>query len=85
MQTGPVTAQVDEKAGRIRIQCEMSIGLRPIVVSVDGRVVDADPHAKRDIIGCFDILEGAETLTLEGGGAVLWQYAQPKPRRKRGA
>lgn len=84
IQTGPVTAKIDEGAGRITLQCEMTIGLRPIVVSVDGRIVEADPHAKRAIIGCFDIREGVETLTLEGGGAVLWQYAQAKPRRKRG-
>ena len=85
VQTGPVTAQVDEKAGRITLQCEMTIGLRPIVVNVDGRIVEADPHAARAILGCFDIREGVETLTLEGGGAVLWQYAPAKPRRKRGA
>jgi hypothetical protein len=85
VQTGPVSATVDEKAGRIVLECEMSIGLRPISVVVDGRIVDADPHAKRAIVGCFDIREGVETLTLEGGGAVLWEYAQATPLRKRGA
>jgi hypothetical protein len=77
-QTGPVTAKVDEKAGRIKIECTMTIGLRPISVTVDGRIVKADPHARRAIVGCFDIREGVETLTLEGGGAVLWQYAGSK-------
>lgn len=84
VQTGPVTGTVDEAAGTVRLDCEMTIGLKPIVVALDGRLVDADPHAVQAIAGCFHIREGVETLTLEGGGCVLWQYAQPKrPRRTR--
>ena len=78
VQTGPVTAKVDERAGRITLECKMTIGLRPISVTVDGQIVKADPHARRAILGCFDIGEGVGTLTLEGGGAVLWQYAGSK-------
>ena len=69
VQTGPVHAKVDEAKGRVELVCEMTIGLRPVVVVVDGRLVEADPHAKRAVLGCFDIREGVETLTLEAGGA----------------
>lgn len=78
VQTGPVRAKVDEKQGTIELVCEMTIGLRPVLVAVDGRLVDADPHAKRAMVGCFDIHEGVETLTLEGGGALLWEYARDR-------
>lgn len=77
-QTGPVRGSVDEKAGTILLECEMTIGRRPILVAVDGRLVDADPHATRALVGCFDIREGVETLTLEGGGALLWAYARDR-------
>jgi hypothetical protein len=78
VQTGPVRAKVDEERGTIELVCEMTIGLRPVLVAVDGRLVDANPHAKRAIVGCFDIREGVETLTLEGGGALLWEYARDR-------
>ena len=81
VQSGPVTATVDEDRGRIRLDYEMTVGLRPVVVSVDGRIVPADPHAGRAIVGCFEIREGADTLTLGGGGAVLWQYGPAASRR----
>lgn len=76
VQTGPVHAKIDEERGTIELVCEMTIGLRPVIVAVDGRLVDADPHARRAMVGCFDIREGIETLTLEGGGALLWEYAR---------
>lgn len=78
VQSGPVSAKVDEQQGSIELACEMTIGLRPVVVAVHGRVVDADPHAARALVGCFDIQEGVETLTLEGGGALLWEYARDR-------
>lgn len=73
VQKGPVKGSVDEANGRIELRYAMPVGTQP-VVSIDGRLTGALPHAKQAIFGCFQIHEGLGTLTLEGGGVVLWQY-----------
>lgn len=74
LQTGPVVGTVGEDGARIELRYRLSVGGQTVAVSVDGRLAVAYPHAKQAILGCFEIHEGANTLTLQGGGVVLWQY-----------
>lgn len=83
-QSGPVTGRYDAKTNRARLSYDLTIGLKPVTVNFDGAVRAADPHARRAIVGCYEVSRGSETLTLEGGGCVLWLYADSPPTRTRG-
>jgi hypothetical protein len=80
-QTGTVEGTYDKKARRVSLRYELSIGLEPVVVALEGTLAPADPHARQALRGCYEIQQGRKTLTLDGGGCVLWQYGRP-PRRK---
>ncbi len=83
-QTGPVAGKIDDKSGSIKFQYEVNINLQPIAVSFEATMMDADPHASQALIGSYNIDKGGDTLTLEGGSCVLWQFADfiVKPKRK---
>jgi hypothetical protein len=74
VQTGSVEGRADEASGRVELRYRVATGPQLVAVSVDGRLVGALPHARQAILGCFEIQEGFDRLTLEDGGAVLWQY-----------
>jgi hypothetical protein len=81
-QSGAVEGSV--KGDRLTLEYEITIGLEPIAVRLEGEVVDAMPHARRAVMGCYDIAKGGKTLTLDGGACVLWLYGEgPKPRGRR--
>lgn len=79
VQTGPVTGSYNAKTKKVRLTYKLSVGLKPIVVSVAGDVGSAGDHAKRALRGCFAI-KGDSALSLDGGAVVLWQYAGSRRR-----
>lgn len=83
-QVGSVKGEVNEKSGQVKLVYAVSIGLQPVNVSFTAQVVDADPHARRAMLGCYEMAGRGEPLSLEGGACVLWQFAEKKPA-KRGA
>lgn len=82
-QAGPVSGEINEKDGRIQFNYEVSINLKPVRVSFEGSLIDADPHARQALIGCYSVGRDAGALTLEGGACVLWQFAQVKRGQNR--
>ena len=88
-QTGKVSGGLDPQTGRVQLNYEVTIGPEAVAVTFDATITKADPHARRALLGCYSVGEGAGDLTLEGGGCVLWLYAEPrqaksKRRRKNG-
>lgn len=82
-QVGSVKGKVDPKSGQVRLDYQVSIGLKPVNVRFTARVVKADPHARRAMLGCFDIAERDGPLSLEGGACVMWDFAQPVKKAAR--
>jgi hypothetical protein len=80
-QVGSVKGRVDDKSGQIRLEYEVSIGLKPVKVSFTANVVKADPHARRAMLGCYAIDNRDGPLSLEGGACVLWQFVEQKPAK----
>lgn len=83
-QTGPVSGKYDSKANRVQLSYDLTIGLEPTSVAFECSVVNADPHARRAMVGCYAISNGGKTLTLEGGGCVLWLYGNAATMRTKG-
>ena len=82
-QTGPVEGKIDQKNGVVQFRYEVNIALQPISVSFQGKLMDADPHARLALIGIYAIDNGGDKLTLEGGSCILWQFARPIVRNKK--
>lgn len=82
-QVGSVKGKFDPKSGQVTLDYQISIGLKPVNVRFSARVVKADPHARRAMLGCFDITQRDGPLSLEGGACVLWDYAQPATKAAR--
>lgn len=78
---GPVEGSEDGNGG-IRVSTKLETAGSSIAVELDAAAADADPHARRALLGTFRIVEGADVLTMQGGATVLWDYAVKQ--RKRG-
>jgi hypothetical protein len=72
-QEGDVAGTV--KGDQVVLDQQLEIGGKPVRVRIDCRLSEADPHALQALAGCFNVEEGGDQLTLEGGGCVLWLYA----------
>jgi len=82
-QVGSVKGTVDEASGQVTLSYAVSIGLQPVNVGFTAQVVDADPHARRAMLGCYQMeAKGSGPLSLEGGACVLWQFAEKKPGKQ---
>ena len=80
--SGPVSG-TEYKSGVVRIRSKMeTVGVK---VAVDLRVEPGDPgaHARKALYGCYEVLDGADVLSMQGGGCVLWQYSGQQ-RKKAG-
>lgn len=64
----------ERKDGGIRVRTKLEAAGRTIEVEFDADPADADPHARRALVGTFRVLEGADVLTMQGGSTVLWDY-----------
>lgn len=73
-QTGPVRGQI-KRNGTVRIDYKVTAGLKPVAVTFEGKLSETNGHAKNALVGCYEASAGQGALTLQGGGAVLWQYA----------
>ncbi|MFQ5628960.1 MAG: hypothetical protein ACE5I1_09385 [bacterium] len=82
-QTGPVSGKFDSRKGRLKLNYEVTVDLKPVAVLFEASVIKADPHALQAMVGCYDIKKGKNKVTLDGGGCVLWNYLQSKPGRKK--
>lgn len=83
-QVGSVKGEISEKSGQVKLSYAVSIGLQPVNVGFTAHVVNADPHSRRAMLGCYEMDRQGGPLSLEGGACVLWQFAEQKPA-KRGA
>lgn len=83
-QVGSVKGEIDQASGQVKLSYQVSIGLQPVNVAFTAQVVDADPHARRAMLGCYQMAGQGGPLSLEGGACVLWQFAEQKSG-KRGA
>jgi hypothetical protein len=79
---GRVTG-TESKSGRVRIRSRMETAGTRVVVDLRVEPGDARPHARKALFGCYEVGAGADVLTMQGGGCVLWQYAGAR-RRKAG-
>ncbi|PYS98763.1 MAG: hypothetical protein DMF63_14325 [Acidobacteria bacterium] len=79
-QIGAVNGRIDAKTGRIQLSYEVSTNLTSASVTFDGVLKDADPHARQAFVGTYGVGKGGESLSLEGGSCVLWQFAQSAPK-----
>ncbi len=59
----------------------MEVAGQGIAVILQLKPGDAAPHAKAAMYGTYDVVEGADVLTLQGGACVMWQYAGARQRR----
>ena len=50
----------------------------PAEFQFEGKMVDADPHARHAIFGCYEIREGSARSHFQGGYCVLWRYGRRK-------
>ena len=73
-QSGPVRGKV-KRNGSVRLDYKVTAGLKPVAVAFEGRLSETNGHAKQALVGCFEARAGQDVLSLQGGGAVLWQYA----------
>lgn len=80
-QVGPVSGKFDAKGNRVQLSYDITIGLEPVAVAFEGVMTNADPHARRALVGSYSVGKGAGQLTLEGGACVLWLFAGQEQRR----
>ena len=77
VQSGPINGRYNKVTGKVNVTYEVTVGLEPAVVVLDGVVRDGHGHARQAIVGCYGPKKDDRgALTLEGGGVVLWQYAR---------
>ena len=78
--SGPVEGS-ETKRGAIRVKSKLETSGASIVVAFSAEPGEADPHAKRALFGSYEVLDGADALTMQGGACVLWQYAGGRSRK----
>ena len=78
--SGPVQG-TETRGGLVRIKSRLKTGDTSIVVAFSAEPGEADPHAKRALFGSYQVEEGADALTMQGGACVLWQYAGARNRK----
>lgn len=73
------TASVDGTYGSgetVQLKYALELGAKPVGVVFDARLTDADPHARRALIGSYRVNDDAKQIGFEGGACVLWQYRE---------
>ena len=77
--SGPRLAQIAPASGtvssdNVQLRYELAIGEKPIGVVFEGAIRDADPHARRALMGSYTVTDDSRQLGFEGGTCMLWSY-----------
>jgi hypothetical protein len=73
-QTAPVTGTYSIRTEQYRLKYTLAIGSTPVNVVFIAKMTDADPHARRAMIGSYSVSDGEGQIGFEGGACVLWLY-----------
>lgn len=74
VQTAPVKGTFSGKDQRLRLAYELEVGDKPVGVVFDARLVKADPHATRALVGSYTVSDEGRQIGLDGGTCILWLY-----------
>jgi hypothetical protein len=72
--TAAVNGTYGSRGETVQLKYDLDLGPKPVGVVFDARVTDADPHARRALIGSYSVTDDAKQVGFEGGACVLWQY-----------
>ena len=71
-QVAPATGTASGE--KVQLKYELAVGAKPIGVLFEGQVRDADPHARRALVGSYTVTDESGQLGFEGGSCVLWSF-----------
>lgn len=77
-QTAPVTGKYTERGGKVSLSYKLDVGKEPVGVSFEAKLAEADPHARRALVGSYVVHDAEQRLGFEGGACVLWLYRGKK-------
>ena len=64
-----------EARGRVKLTYVLQTSKAGAEVRFAAEIREADPHARRALVGSYEVADKAAQIGMEGGSCVLWQYA----------
>jgi hypothetical protein len=73
-QTAPMSGTYTARGDKLRLKYKLEIGSKPVDVVFQARIINADPHARRALVGSYTVTDKEQEIGFEGGVCLLWLY-----------
>jgi len=77
--TSPIKVQIVENKVKISHKIDTKTGV--ITFDFEGEIMDADPYARKAIMGCYTTKESKQSV-FKGGGLILWNFVRSEGNEK---